>query len=93
MNAMVRFETMRKQFTRLNQFLKLRQTSRPKSADESQRLFGAVLLDSAASRLGRDNALVLTRTSFAIDPGQILAIKRNRMRQSASLRVVVRSIH
>ena len=89
MNAMVRYETMRKQFTRLNQFLKLRQTSRPKSADESQRLFGAVLLDSAASRLGRDNALVLTRTSFAIDPGQILAITgKAGCGKSASLRVI-----
>ena len=89
MNAMVRYETMRKQFTRLNQFLNLRQTSRPKSADESQRLFGAVLLDSAASRLGRDNALVLTRTSFAIDPGQILAITgKAGCGKSASLRVI-----
>jgi len=89
MNAMVRYETMRKQFTRLNQFLKLRQTSRPKSADESQRLFGAVLLDSAASRVGRDNTLVLTRTSFAIDPGQILAITgRAGCGKSASLRVI-----
>ena len=89
MNAMVRYETMRKQFTRLNQFLKLRQTSRPTSTDESQRLFGAVLLDSAASRLGRDNALVLTRTSFAVDPGQILAITgKAGCGKSASLRVI-----
>ena len=89
MNAMVRFETMHKQFTRLNQFLKLRQTHRPKSADGSQRLFGAILLDSAASRLGRDNALVLTRTSFAIDPGQILAITgKAGCGKSASLRVI-----
>ena len=89
MNAMVRFSTMRKQFTRLDQFLKLRQTSRPTSADESQRLFGAVLLDSAASRLGRDNALVLTRTSLAVDPGQILAITgKAGCGKSASLRVI-----
>ena len=89
MNAMVRYETMRKQFTRLNQFLKLRQTSRPTSTDESQRLFGAVLLDSAASRLGRDNALVLTRTSFAVDPGQILAITgKAGCGKSATLRVI-----
>ena len=80
---------MHKQFTRLNQFLKLRQTHRPKSADGSQRLFGAILLDSAASRLGRDNALVLTRTSFAIDPGQILAITgKAGCGKSASLRVI-----
>ena len=88
MNAMVRYETMRKQFTRLNQFLKLRQTSRPKSADESQRLFGAVLLDSAASRLGRDNALVLTRTSFAIDPGQIRRSQAEQDAAKAPLRVI-----
>ena len=89
MNAMVRFSTMRKQFTRLDQFLKLRQTSRPTSADESQRLFGAVLLDSAASRLGRDNALVLARTSLAVDPGQILAITgKAGCGKSASLRVI-----
>ena len=89
MNAMVRYETIHKQFTKLNQFLKLRQTSRPKSSDESQRLFGAILLDSAASRLGRDNALVLTRTSFAIEPGQILAITgKAGCGKSASLRVI-----
>ncbi len=89
MNAMLRLSTMRKQFNRLDQFLKLRQTSRVKSSNDSQRLYGAILLDSAASRLGRDNALVLTRTSLAVDPGQILAIAgKAGCGKSATLRVI-----
>lgn len=89
MNAMLRLGTMRKQFNRLDQFLKLRQTSRARSSHDSQRLFGAILLDSAASRLGRDNALALTRTSLAVDPGQILAITgKAGCGKSATLRVI-----
>ena len=89
MNAMVRFSTMRRQFTRLDQFLKLRQTSRLGSAEGSARLYGSILLDSAASRLGRDNSLVLTRTSLSVDPGQILAITgKAGCGKSASLRVI-----
>lgn len=89
MNAMVRFDAMRKRFSRLIQFLKLRQTHRPKSADEAQRLFGAILLNSAVSKVGSNNDWVLARASLVIEPGQILAITgKAGCGKSALLRVI-----
>lgn len=74
MNAMLRLGPMRKQFAQLDQFFKLRQTT-PKAADSShQRLYGSILLDSAACRLGREGCLALTRVSLSVEPGQVLAL-------------------
>lgn len=74
MNALLRFGTMRKQYNKLDQFLKLRQTSRARITDSDQGIFGGILLDGGACRLGRENTLVLTRASITVDPGQIVAV-------------------
>ena len=89
MNVVIRFRTMRKRFKKLDQFLKIRQISWTSSNHESQRLYGSVLLDSAASRIGRSSSLVLTRTSIAVDPGETVAITgKAGCGKSATLRVI-----
>ncbi|MEB3235501.1 MAG: ATP-binding cassette domain-containing protein [Cyanobacteriota bacterium] len=80
MNALLRFTTMRVQYSQLDQFLKLRSTSQPTPAKQHQvalRLRGAVQIESAACRIGTDNSLAVTRVSLAVAPGQILAITGN----------------
>ena len=75
MNAMLRLESMRKQFTQLDQFLKLKQSNRlTTNTSLQQRLYGSILMDSAASRVGREGSLALTRVSLTVEPGQIVAV-------------------
>jgi ABC-type bacteriocin/lantibiotic exporter with double-glycine peptidase domain len=74
MNAMLRLSSMRKRFAQLDQFLKLRQTTRTVVESTHQRLYGSILLDSAVCRLGREGNLALTRVSLSVEPGQVLAL-------------------
>ncbi|MFM7313838.1 MAG: ATP-binding cassette domain-containing protein [Cyanobium sp.] len=78
MNALLRFDSMQKQYFQLDQFFKLRSTPRPAASQASAtRMRGAVLLDSAACRLGSDASLAITRVSLSVSPGEILAITGN----------------
>lgn len=76
MNALLRYDTMRAQYLQLDQYLKLRSTSRPTSnlSSDPPRMRGSVLLDSAACRLGGEGGLAVTRVSLAVSPGEILAV-------------------
>lgn len=75
MNALLRFDSVQKQYLQLDQFFKLRSHSRPvASITSSSRMRGAVLMDSAACRLGNDSNLAITRVSLSVSPAEILAI-------------------
>ncbi|WP_231596983.1 ATP-binding cassette domain-containing protein [Synechococcus sp. CBW1004] len=80
MNALLRFSTMRAQYSQLDQFLNLRNSPRITTTVQHReviRLRGAVLLDSAACRVSNDNSLAITRASLTVSPGQILAVTGN----------------
>ncbi|WP_242036368.1 ATP-binding cassette domain-containing protein [Cyanobium sp. FACHB-13342] len=78
MNALLRFDSMRKQYGQLDQFFKLRNASRPvASLTNAPRMRGSILLDSAACRLGGEGALAITRVSLSVAPGELLAITGN----------------
>ena len=78
MNALLRFGSMQKQYTQLDQFFKLRSASRPvASLVSAPRMRGSILLDSAACRLGAEGALAITRVSLSVSPGELLAITGN----------------
>ncbi|MFM7653059.1 MAG: ATP-binding cassette domain-containing protein [Vulcanococcus sp.] len=78
MNALLRFDSMQKQYTQLDQFFKLRSASRPvASLVSAPRMRGSILLDSAACRLGAEGALAITRVSLSVSPGELLAITGN----------------
>ena len=80
MNALLRFDAMRKQYAQLDQFFKLRSTGRNNSttsfAPSSQvpRMRGSLLIDSASCRLGSEGVLAITRVSLSVAPGEFLAI-------------------
>jgi ATP-binding cassette, subfamily C, bacterial LapB len=78
MNALLRFDSMRKQYAQLDQFFKLRSASRPvASLVAAPRMRGSILLDSAACRLGAEGALAITRVTLSVSPGELLAITGN----------------
>ncbi|MEX0588214.1 MAG: ATP-binding cassette domain-containing protein [Cyanobium sp.] len=78
MNAMLRFDAMRKQYGQLDQFFRLRSSNRPVgSLVSAPRMRGSILLDSAACRLGVEGALAITRVSLSVAPGELLAITGN----------------
>ena len=79
MNALLRFDSMQKQYLQLDQFFKLRSSSnRPvASLVSAPRMRGSILLDSAACRLGAEAALAITRVSLSVSPGELLAITGN----------------
>ena len=90
MNALLRFDSMRKQYGQLDQFFKLRSSNRSEGALVSApRMRGSILLDSAACRLGSEGALAITRVSLSVAPGELLAITGNSgCGKSTVLRVV-----
>ena len=90
MNALLRFDSMRKQYGQLDQFFKLRSSNRSAGALVSApRMRGSILLDSAACRLGGEGALAITRVSLSVAPGELLAITGNAgCGKSTVLRVV-----
>ena len=90
MNALLRFDSMRKQYGQLDQFFKLRSSNRSAGAlVGSPRMRGSILLDSAACRLGSEGALAITRVSLSVAPGELLAITGNAgCGKSTVLRVV-----
>lgn len=80
MNVLLRFTTMRSQYQQLDQFLRMKPqafSAASASQSHSPRLQGSVFLDSVACRLAGNNGLILTRISFSVSPGQILAITGN----------------
>lgn len=78
MNALLRYNTMRSQYLQLDQFLKLRSSTKPNPAQSpSLRLRGSVLLDAGACRVGQDGVLAITRASLSVSPGEILAVTGN----------------
>ncbi len=78
MNALLRFDSMRKQYGQLDQFFKLRSSNRAMgSLVNAPRMRGSILLDSAACRLGGEGALAITRVSLSVAPGELLAITGN----------------
>ncbi|MCP9903372.1 ATP-binding cassette domain-containing protein [Cyanobium sp. BA5m-21] len=90
MNALLRFDSMRKQYGQLDQFFKLRSSNRSAGALVSApRMRGSILLDSAACRLGGEGVLAITRVSLSVAPGELLAITGNAgCGKSTVLRVV-----
>ena len=90
MNALLRFDSMRKQYGQLDQFFKLRSSNRSAGAlVGAPRMRGSILLDSAACRLGSEGALAITRVSLSVAPGELLAITGNAgCGKSTVLRVV-----
>jgi ABC-type bacteriocin/lantibiotic exporter with double-glycine peptidase domain len=79
MNALLRYSTMLNQYSQLDQFLKMRTSSRATStlAGTAPRMRGSILLDAASCRLGAEGALALTRASLSVSPGEILAVTGN----------------
>jgi ABC-type bacteriocin/lantibiotic exporter with double-glycine peptidase domain len=90
MNALLRFDSMRKQYGQLDQFFNLRSSNRSAGALVSApRMRGSILLDSAACRLGGEGSLAITRVSLSVGPGELLAITGNAgCGKSTVLRVV-----
>jgi ABC-type bacteriocin/lantibiotic exporter with double-glycine peptidase domain len=75
MNALLRFDSMRKQYGQLDQFFKLRSSNRQlETMAAPPRMRGSILLDSGACRLGGDGVLAITRVSLSVSPGELLAI-------------------
>ena len=74
MNAILRFGVMRRQFNKLDRFLKTRSTKQLGFSTGDTKLFGSIFLDSAACRIGTSNDLVLTRASISVNPGEIIAV-------------------
>ena len=75
MNALLRFDSMQKQYMQLDHFFKLRSSARPvASLVSAPRMRGSILLDSAACRLGNEASLAITRVSLSVSPGELLAI-------------------
>jgi ATP-binding cassette, subfamily C, bacterial LapB len=78
MNALLRFDSVQKQYLQLDQFFKLRTYARPAaSSASSSRMRGSLLMDSVACRLGQDSSLAITRVSLSVSPAEILAITGN----------------
>jgi ABC-type bacteriocin/lantibiotic exporter with double-glycine peptidase domain len=78
MNALLRFDSMQKQYSQLDQFFKLRSTPRAVASQGSaSRMRGSLLMDSAACRLGNDSTLAITRVTLSVSPGEILAVTGN----------------
>jgi ABC-type branched-subunit amino acid transport system ATPase component len=78
MNALLRFDSMQKQYSQLDQFFKLRSTPRAVASQGSaSRMRGSLLMDSAACRLGNDATLAITRVTLSVSPGEILAVTGN----------------
>jgi len=70
MNALLRFDSMQKQYSQLDQFFKLRSTPRAVASQGSaSRMRGSLLMDSAACRLGNDSTLAITRVTLSVSPG------------------------
>jgi ABC-type bacteriocin/lantibiotic exporter with double-glycine peptidase domain len=90
MNALLRFDAMRQQYGQLDQFFRLRSSTRAAGALVSApRMRGSILLDSVACRLGGEAALAITRVSLSVAPGELLAITGNSgCGKSTVLRVV-----
>ncbi len=89
MNALLRFDSMRKQYGQLDQFFRLRNSTRPAGLVSAPCMRGAILLDSAACRVGGEAALAITRVSLSVAPGELLAITGNAgCGKSTVLRVV-----
>ena len=90
MNALLRFDSMRKQYGQLDQFFRLRSSTRSAGALASApRMRGSIVLDSAACRLGGEAALAITRVSLSVAPGELLVITGNAgSGKSTVLRVV-----
>ena len=74
MNAVLRFGLMRRQFKKLDQFLKTRTTKLVNSSMNDPQLFGGIILDTAACKIGKQNIYALTRASIKINPGEIIAV-------------------
>lgn len=74
MNAVLRFGLMRRQFKKLDQFLKTRTTKLVNSSMNDPQLFGGIILDTAACKIGKQNIYALTRASIRINPGEIIAV-------------------
>ena len=74
MNAVLRFGLMRRQFKKLDQFLKTRTTKLVNSSMNDPQLFGGIILDTAACKIGKQNIYALTRASIKINPGEIRVI-------------------
>jgi ATP-binding cassette subfamily C protein LapB len=76
LNALLRYDAIRRQYAQLDQFLRLRTSSRGSQASRSTipRLGGSVLLDAASCRQGSEASLALTRASLTASPGEILVV-------------------
>ena len=76
MNALLRYDAMSRQYAQLDQFFRLRSSSRASQTSRSTipRLRGSVLLDGASCRQGSEASLALTRASLSASPGEIVVI-------------------
>ena len=90
MNALLRFDSMRKQYGQLDQFFRMRSSTRPaNSLVSAPRMRGSIVLDSGSCRLGAEAALAITRVSLSVAPGELLVITGNAgCGKSTVLRVV-----
>jgi len=87
---LLRFDSMRKQYGQLDQFFRMRSSTRPaNSLVIAPRLRGSIVLDSGSCRLGAEAALAITRVSLSVAPGELLVITGNAgCGKSTVLRVV-----
>ena len=79
MNALLRFDTMYKQYVQLDQFFRLRSTTRNSNSgfaaySQVPRMRGSILIDSVSSRIGGEGVLAISRVSLSVSPGEFLAI-------------------
>ena len=79
MSALLRFDSVKRQFGQVDQFLRLKSNERPDATTQLQapKMAGYIELNSASCRLGSDSALQLTRVSLHVSPGEILALTGN----------------
>ncbi len=76
MNALLRFDTINKQYGQLDRFLKLRNYSsatRP-SINTKSRLYGSIQMDSISCRIPTTSKLLLAKVDFRFVPSTIYAI-------------------
>ena len=75
MSALLRFDSVRKQFSQVDQFLRIKSNNRKSSSVNGlPRLSGSLELNGVSCRLGNDSSLQLTRVSFKAVPGELLAL-------------------
>ena len=75
MSALLRFDSVRKQYQQVDQFLRVKSNERQATSVHGfSRLSGRLELSGVSCRLGNDSSLQLARVTLKASPGELLAL-------------------